>query len=184
MGKAPKKTQSKHFNWKSIAKDENPESVLAKYFRDLYSISEEQEKLTLSERHWVELWKNMTIDCAGGMLISPKKLENVLKKLKKRERLTGSNHSRCFESIASRMFGKAGEVAVVDVLEHGFPGRLFVFVDGDGSESGGCNVLIAGLCAMRKVLGYVWLKSLPPLRYESVQTAFVPKTQMLVCFCC
>ena len=35
---------------------------------------------------------------------------------------------------------------------------------------------IAGLCAMRKVLGYVWLKSLPPLRYESVQTAFVPRT--------
>ena len=59
----------------------------------------------------------------------------------KRERLTGSNHSRCFESIASRMFGTAGEVAVVDVLEHGFPGRLAVFVDGDGSESGGCNVL-------------------------------------------
>ena len=29
---------------------------------------------------------------------------------------------------------------------------------------------------MRKVLGYLWLKSLPPLKYESVQTAFVPKT--------
>ena len=44
---------------------------------------------------------------------------------------------------------------------------------------------IAGLCAMRKVLGYVWLKSLPPLKYESVQTAFVPKTHaMLGCFCC
>ena len=54
-----------------------------KYFRDIYSISEEQEELTQSERrHWVELWKNMRIDCAGGMLISPKKLENVLKKLK------------------------------------------------------------------------------------------------------
>ena len=35
---------------------------------------------------------------------------------------------------------------------------------------------IAGLCAMRKVLGYVWLKSLPPLSYESVQTAFAPKS--------
>ena len=35
---------------------------------------------------------------------------------------------------------------------------------------------IAGLCALRKVLGYVWLKSLPPLKYESVQPAFVPKT--------
>ena len=39
------------------------------------------------------------------------------------------------------MFGKTGEVAVVDVLGHEFPGRLAVFVDGDGSESGGCNVL-------------------------------------------
>ena len=83
LGRARKKTQSKHFNWKSIAKDENPKSVLTKYFQDLYSISEEQEKLTQSERrHWVELWKNMRIDCAGGMLISPKKLENVLVKLK------------------------------------------------------------------------------------------------------
>ena len=35
---------------------------------------------------------------------------------------------------------------------------------------------VAGLCAVRKVLGYVWLKSLPPLKYESVQTAFVPQT--------
>ena len=33
---------------------------------------------------------------------------------------------------------------------------------------------IAGLCAMRKVWGNVWLMSLPPLRYESVQTAFGP----------
>ena len=39
MGKAPKKTQSKHFNWSSIAKDENPESVLTKFFQYLYSIS-------------------------------------------------------------------------------------------------------------------------------------------------
>ena len=35
---------------------------------------------------------------------------------------------------------------------------------------------IAGLCAMRKILGHVWLMSPSPLRYESVQTAFVPKT--------
>ena len=77
MEKAKKKTQSTHFNWSSIAKDENPESVLAKFFQDLYSIPEDQEESTQSERrHWVEL------DCAGGMLISPKKTENVLKKLK------------------------------------------------------------------------------------------------------
>ena len=39
------------------------------------------------------------------------------------------------------MFGEDGEVAVVDVLGHEFPGRLAVLVDGDHSESGGCNVL-------------------------------------------
>ena len=33
--KAPKKTQSKHFNWSSIAKQENPENVLTDFFQDL-----------------------------------------------------------------------------------------------------------------------------------------------------
>ena len=64
-----------------------------------------------------------------------------IKQTEKRERFAGSDHSRCFESIASRMFGTTGEIVVNDVLEHGFPGRVAVFVDGDGSESGGCNVL-------------------------------------------
>ena len=39
-----KTRRCKHVNWKSIAKDENPESVLAKYFQDLYSLSEDQEE--------------------------------------------------------------------------------------------------------------------------------------------
>ena len=136
MGKAPKKTHSKHFNWSSIAKRENPESVLTNFFQDLHSIPEDQEEATQSaRRHWVELWKNLRMDCAGGMLISPKKLENVLKKLKKRERFTRSDHSRCFESR------EIGDIAVDDVLGNDFPGRLAVLSDGNGSESVGCNVL-------------------------------------------
>ena len=141
MGRAPKKTQSKHFNWKSIAKDGNPESVLTKYFRDLYSLRRTGgvnpiRETTLGgavEKHENRLcWWNVDLAKETG---------KCLEEAEKRERVTRSNHSRCIESIASRMFGKAGEVVVVDVLEHGFPGRLAVFVDGDGSESGGCNVL-------------------------------------------
>ena len=64
-----------------------------------------------------------------------------LEKAEERERVTGSDHSRCFESITARMFGKAGEVVVVDLLGYEFPRRLAVLVDGDGSESGRCNVL-------------------------------------------
>ena len=59
----------------------------------------------------------------------------------KRERATLSDHSRCFQSFASSMFGEAGKIVVADVLGYEFPGRLAVLVDGDGSESGGCNVL-------------------------------------------
>ena len=43
--KAPKKTQSKHFNWSSIAKQENPETVLTNFFQDLYSIPVDQVEL-------------------------------------------------------------------------------------------------------------------------------------------
>ena len=184
MGKAPKKTQSKHFKWSSIAEDEIPESVLTKFFQDVNSIPEDQEETTQSERrHWVELWKNLRMDCAGGMLISPKKLENVLKKLKNGKGSPDQITADVFKIIASRMFGEAGEIVVADVLGYEFPRRLAVLVDGDGSESGGCNVLVQvqtdswTVCDFGKFWAmYVWLKSLPPLKYESVQTAFVPKT--------
>ena len=33
MEKAPKKTQSNHFNWNSIAKQDNPEKVLTDFFQ-------------------------------------------------------------------------------------------------------------------------------------------------------
>ena len=70
-----------------------------------------------------------------------KETGKCLEEAEKRERVTGSDHSRCFESIASRMFAEAGKVVVVDVLGYEFPGRFAVLIDGDGPESGGCNVL-------------------------------------------
>ena len=39
------------------------------------------------------------------------------------------------------MFGEIGKIAVVHVLGHDFPGRLAMLNYGNGSESGGCNVL-------------------------------------------
>ena len=182
MARAPKKTQSKHFNWKSIAKDENPESVLTKYFRDLYSLPEDQEELTQSERrHWVELWKNMRIDCAGGMLISPKKLENVLKKAEERERLTGSITADVLKALPPECLEQLARSLSLMCWNMDFPEDWLCSLTVMAPKVVGATCLtkfrpIAGLCAMRKVLGYVWLKSLPPLSYESVQTAFVPKT--------
>ena len=115
---------------------------ITNFFKELYAIPESEEESTQAERlHWVELWKNLRVDCAGGMLISPQKLEQVLNKLKARKGLTRSNHSRCFKSIATGMSGEAGKVTVKDVLGHVVPGGVDVLVDGHGSEGGGHNVL-------------------------------------------
>ena len=98
--------------------------------------------------------------------------------MKKRERFTGSD---VFESIATRMFGKTCKIAVDDVLGYDRPGGLALLVDVDGSESGGCNVLDQvqanywAVCDAKKSWAMCGM-SLLPLRYESVQTAFVPKT--------
>ena len=75
------------------------------------------------------------------------------------------------------MFGEIGEIVVVDVLGMTFPEDWLCSLTVMAPKVVGATCLtkfrpIAGLCAMRKVLGYVWLKSLLPLRYESVQTAF------------
>ena len=182
MVKAPKKTQSKHFNWNSIAKDENPESVLTKFFLDFYSIPEDQEESTQSERrHWVELWKNMRMDCAGGMLISPKKLENVLKKLKNGKGSPDQITADVLKALPPDCLEKLARSLSLTCWDMNFPEDWLCSLTVMAPKVVGATCLTkfrprAGLCAMRKVLGYVWLKSLPPLRYESVQTAFVPKT--------
>ena len=63
-------------------------------------------------------WRNLRLDCTGGLLISPKKLERALKALPPEES------------------GRAGEIVVDDVLGCVLPGRLAVFFDGNGPESG------------------------------------------------
>ena len=140
--KAPKKTQSKHFNWSSIAKQETPKSVLTNFFQDFCSIPGDQEEAPQSERrHEIELWKKLENGLCKRNAGFAKETGKSLEEVEKRERLTRSDHGRCFESTASGMFGETGEIVVDDVLGYDFPGRLAVLYDGAGSESGGCNVL-------------------------------------------
>ena len=85
--------------------------------------------------------------------------------VEKRDRLTGSGHSRCFESTASRMFGETGGIVVEDVLGNDLPGGLFVLVDGNGSESGGCNLLDQ---VQGRQLGLYAMRNSPGLRTAQV----------------
>ena len=66
----------------------------------------------------------------------------ILEQIEKREGITRPNHSGCFEGIAVGMFGNAGEIAVRDVLGHEFPGGVVVLLDGSGTKSGGCCLIV------------------------------------------
>ena len=159
MVNAPKKTQCNHFNWNSIAKDENPESVLTKFFQDLYSIPEDQEESTQSERrHRVELWKNMRMNCAGGMLISPKKLENVLKKLKNGKGSPDQFTADVLKALPPECLEKLARSLSLMCWDMNFPDDWLCSLTVVAPKVVGATCLtkfrpIAGLCAMRKVLG-------------------------------
>ena len=141
-----KSIETREASWKSIAKDENAKTksricshkILPRPLLNPRRPggADPIRETTLGgavEKHESGLcWWNVDLTKETG-----KRLE----KSEERERVTGSDHSTSFESIASIMFGEAGKVAVVDVLGYEVPGRLAVFIHGDGSESGGCNVL-------------------------------------------
>ena len=170
MGKAPNKTQSEHFNWSSIAKQGGDNPI---------------RETTLGRA--VEKLENGL--CRRNVDFT-KETGNCLEEIEKRESLSGSDHSRCFEIIASRMFGKIGEIAVVDVLGYDFPGLAMLY-DGNGSGSGGCNVLDQvqanrwAVCDA-KSLGLRMSQVTPSteIRERTNCVCAEDVLQMLDCFCC
>ena len=130
-------------------------------------------------QHWVELWKNLRTDCAGGMLISPKKLDNVFEKLKNGKGSPDQVTADVLKALPPECLEKlvrSLSLMCWDMNEDWMCSMTVMAPKVVGATCLTNSRPIAGLIAMRKVLGYVWLKSLPPLKYESVQTAFVPKT--------
>ena len=144
--------------------------------------------LPQSERlHWMELGKNLRVDCAGGMLISTKKLERVLSTLKNGKGSPDQFTADVLKALPLECLEKLARSLSVMCWDMNFPKEWLCSLAVVAARVVGATCLtrfrpIAGLCAMRNVLGYVWLKSLPPLRYESVQCRRL--TQMLVCSCC
>ena len=164
MEEATKKTQSKHYNWSSIAKRKYRNCSHELLPKRLVG---DQEDATQSDRLFLPL----------GVM---EKSENGLC-------LTIENRNS-FDGLDPQQI--VMKVLLLECLES-WQDRCRCW-DLTFPEDGLCSLKVmtpkvvgasclakfrpeAGLCAMRKFLGYVWLKS-PPLKYESVQTAFVPKT--------
>ena len=97
--------------------------------------SQASSKTRAERTHRVEKWKFLRMDCAGGTLVSTKKLERVLS-LKNGNGSPDKIKADVFECIAPGMFGKTGEIHVRDVLGHEPAGAVDVLFDGNGTKSG------------------------------------------------
>ena len=75
------------------------------------------------------------------MLILPKKLENVLKKLKNGKGSPDQITADVLKALLLECLEKLARSLSTTCWDMSFPGRLAVLYDGNGSESGGCNVL-------------------------------------------
>ena len=117
----------------------------------------------------------------GGTLISTKKLERVLGKYKNGEGSLGQITADVVKALLPECLEKLARSLSVMCWDMNFPEEWLCSLTAVAPKVVGATCSskfrpIAGLCAMRKFLGCVWLKSLFPQRYESVQAAFLPKT--------
>ena len=78
-GRPPRNQEASISTGVRLRNKRSPKTVRTGFFQDLKTILADQRDVAQSERtHWMELWKNLRMDCAGGMLISTKKLKIVL----------------------------------------------------------------------------------------------------------
>ena len=103
------------------------------------------------------------MDCAGGMLISPKKLEHVLKKLKNGKGSPDQITADVLKALPPECLEQLARSLSLMCWNMDFPEDWLCSLTVMAPKVVGATCLtkfrpIAGLCAIRKDLGYVWLK--------------------------
>jgi hypothetical protein len=171
--------KSKHYNWAKIAGQKEPRALLTEFFSEIYGLPEEEKQdAQVQRQHWIDLGREFQ-DSDTPPMVPRAKLDKALAKLKKGkgspDGLTAEVLQElpddCKDKLAADLSHRCA------ILE--FPMEWCRSLTSLAPKIIGATSLakfrpIAGLCAMRKLLGYIWMCSLPLLDFVSVQTAFVP----------
>ena len=171
-GRAPRAQKSKHYNWSKIAGQQEPRVVLTDFCADNKRQAQEQRQ------HWIGLSRDMNID-DGRTKVTRAKLDRALGKLKKNRgspdgitaEILQAFPEDCKDKLARDLSRRC---SVLELPREWCRSHTSLAPKVIGATSLAKFRPIAGLCAMRKLLGYIWLWSLPLLTFSSVQTAFVP----------
>ena len=182
-GKAPpSKRGSSHVNWGKLADGKPPRELLTKFYSELYSLPpSENEASALAEQQLVDAWRFEHELCGSpdSRIVNEKTLDKAMRKLKKgknspdgitaemlqelppdaRKALEQNLAQRCTEMDFPVGWTRSAAILAPKVAA---PASLAKYRP------------ITCLCTMRKLLGYLWLASLPVLVFLTAQTAFVP----------
>jgi hypothetical protein len=181
-GTAPRATRSRHVNWKAIVGDTAPEAALTDFYTAIFDLSPAERRAAREERmKCMATARDLAID-SGRPMVTRQRLDGALARLKRGK---GSGDGVTAEMLQA-LPDAARNALTTNLAERcaklDFPPEwctscisLVPKVVGVTSLAGYRPV--AGLVTMRKLLGYIWLASLPLIVFHSIQTAFVPGSQ-------
>ena len=160
-----KKSQSKHFNWSSIAKQEQPKQFSQVSSTTSFQFLRTKGTLPNQDRTVDKLesglcWWNTDVNEETGE--GPEQASNWKGSP---DQITAD--VECLEKLARSLF--------VICWDMNFSEEWLCSVTVVAPKVVGVTYLSKFRPTVGKILGYVWVNALPPRRYESVHTAFVPK---------
>jgi hypothetical protein len=178
-GKAPRPTQSKHVNWHAIVGPLDPCAALTTFYSDIFGLGPAERQLAQDKRdQYIALARDLHLD-NGRPFVTRASLDFALAKLKKGKgshdgipaEMLKALPDSCKDDLVRNL---ALRCATLDIPPAWCAAQITLVPKVIGAKSLANFRPIAGLVAMRKLLGYLWMGSLPRLTFGSVQTAFVP----------
>jgi hypothetical protein len=178
-GAAPRKTQSRHINWGAIVGDTEPEVALTNFFTSIFDLPP-AERLAAEQGRLLRITiaRDLAID-NGRPLVTRKSLDSALARLKRGKGSADGVSAEMLQALPeaarnSLTSDLAARCAKLDFPPEWCTSRISLAPKTFGVTSLSGFRPIAGLVTMRKLLGYLWLNSLPQIVFFSIQTAFVP----------
>ena len=180
-GRAPRPIQSSHVNWHAIVGPRDPSVALTTFYSEIFGLDPEEKQLAHDKREqYIALARDLNVD-NGRPLVTRASLDFALSKLKKGKgshdgisaEMLQALPDSCKDGLVRNL---AQRCALLDIPPAWCAAQITLVPKIIGARSLANFRPIAGLVAMRKLLGYLWLGSLPRLTFGSIQTAFVPGT--------
>ncbi|CAE8637304.1 unnamed protein product [Polarella glacialis] len=181
-GRAPrlqKTQQTKHYNWAKIAGQREPRALLTEFYSEIHGLPEDERQDAREQRpRWIALGRELQ-GSESSPLVPRAKLDKALGKLKKGKGSPDGLTAEVLQELPDDCKDKLAadlshRCAILELPREWCRSLTTLAPKILGATSLAKFRPIAGLCAMRKLLGYIWIWSLPLLAFTSVQTAFVP----------